>query len=75
MNVWSLGDNVMIHTSMFWLHLNEKLWILFEGWGLLVSHKALEDWSANQPGETSGMHGDKDEAQEGNRAVRREADI
>lgn len=33
---------------------------MFKGRGLLVSYKALEDWSANQPGETVRMHGDDD---------------
>lgn len=78
-------DKVMIHKSMFntLLHLNENLWIMFTGWGLLVSHKALEDWSANQPAETIRVHGDKDKDEEegnrpfnwDNRSVSREADI
>lgn len=56
---------------------------MFTGWGLLVSHKALEDWSANQPAETIRVHGDKDKDEEegnrpfnwDNRSVSREADI
>lgn len=65
------------------LYRYENLWIVFKGLGLLVSHKALEDWSANQGGETFRMHDDKDEDdEEGNRPLnwdkwpgRRGADI
>lgn len=36
------------------IDLNDNLWIMFKGWGLLVSHKALDDWSVISQGKSSG---------------------
>lgn len=36
------------------IDLNDNLWIMFKGRGLLVSHKALDDWSVISQGKSSG---------------------